>query len=130
MLGAVTRWRSMSSAPKALMTAIAESASVAREAISPSWWRWRRDAARTRMRKRKLTKASSGSETQSVSASTGSRIEAMTSIPNSSSRPWKIWPIDCAKRSPIELTSEVTRVTRSPFSRRRWKCSDSACRWS
>jgi len=49
-LGPVTRSRSMSSAPKALMTGIAESASVARDAISPSLWRCSRDLARTRMR--------------------------------------------------------------------------------
>jgi hypothetical protein len=65
-----------------------------------------------------------------TSASTGSMTSSTTVIPTASSADWVIVPSDCANSSPMALTSPVTRVSRSPFGRRWWKASESACRWS
>ena len=65
-----------------------------------------------------------------TSASTGSSHSSTAIIPADSSAAWVIWPSDCANRSPIALTSLVTRVSRSPFWRRWWKPSESRWSWS
>ena len=111
-----------------MTTGIADSASLAIDAIAPSWRRRTRAWARTRRRKAKLIAASAG-----VVAKRGERHDRVDEqhdrdIPTTSSSAWAIAPSDCENRSPIALTSPVTRVTRSPFWLRWWKPSESRCR--
>ena len=120
----------MSSAPNAFTTAIADSASLATDARSPSWRRWWRACSRTRRRKMKLSVTSTGAVVSESSASTGSIHSSTQVMPTDSSAAWTISPSVSENRLPIALTSPVTRVSRSPFWLRWWNARLSRCRWS
>ena len=125
-----TRSASKRSDPNAFTTAIDDSASLASEAICPSWARRTRDCAFTRRRKAELISSISGNVAIEISPSTGSITITTTTIPNASSADCVTSPSCCENNVPTPSTSPVTRVTRSPFWRRWWKPSESRCRWS
>ena len=125
-----TRSDSMSSAPNAFTTAIADSASLATDARSPSWRRCLRARSRTRRRKIQLITTRIGAVLSDSSASTGSMNSSTAVMPIASSADCSISLSVSENSWPMSRTSLITRVSRSPFWLRWWNARLSRCRWS